>query len=190
MTRPRLVLGLTGPNAAGKGEVAAHLVTRGFTYHSLSDVLREECARAGEEPTRDHLIERGNALRAAEGPGALALRIRPRLGVRDLVDSIRNPAEVECLRGERGFVLVGVDAPVAIRFDRARRRGRAGDGPTMEDFLAKEARENSADPARQQLARTFSMADHSLINDGSIEHLRERVDALLARLEGAASPQS
>ena len=39
-----LVIGLTGPNAAGKGEVANHLEARGFRLHSLSDIVREEAA--------------------------------------------------------------------------------------------------------------------------------------------------
>ena len=36
------LIGLTGTNAAGKGEAAAFLGTRGYAYLSLSDVLREE----------------------------------------------------------------------------------------------------------------------------------------------------
>jgi dephospho-CoA kinase len=36
-----LVLGLTGANAAGKGEVASYLRDRGFAVHSLSDVIRD-----------------------------------------------------------------------------------------------------------------------------------------------------
>jgi len=183
----RLIIGLTGPNAAGKGEVAARLVSRGFTYHSLSDVLRDELLEAGREPSRDNLIEAGNALRAAGGAGVLAERVRRRLGGRDLVDSIRNPAEVEVLRGEAGFVLIGVEAPVEVRFARARRRGRPGDGPTLADFEAREARENSADPSRQQLARTFAMADHTLINDGTLEELHRKVDGLVVRLAGAGT---
>ena len=70
-----LVIGLTGPNAAGKGEVAAHLATLGFDIHSLSDVVREEAARQGLPPDRVHLIRVGNELRRREGPGALAQRI-------------------------------------------------------------------------------------------------------------------
>ena len=93
-----MVIGLTGPNAAGKGEVAAWLVSRGYTYHSLSDVLREELERRSLPPTRENLIAVGNELRAAEGAGALVARIGARLTGSDVVDSIRNPSEVEALR--------------------------------------------------------------------------------------------
>jgi dephospho-CoA kinase len=178
-----MIIGITGPNAAGKGEVAAYLVGKGFAYHSLSDVLREELVRRGVAPTRENLIAIGNELRAAAGPGVLADRIRPRIDAKDVVDSIRNPAEVEVLRRLAGFVLIGVDAPLEVRFSRAVARGRAGDGPTLEEFRAREARENSPDPSRQQLARTFAMADHTVSNEGSLEDLHHRVEGLLRRIE-------
>ena len=178
-----MIIGITGPNAAGKGEVAACLVAKGFAYHSLSDVLRDELDRAGLAPTRENLIACGNRLRAEHGPGALAQRILPRLGARDVVDSIRNPAEVEELRERAGFVLIGVDASIEERFRRAVSRGRPGDGPTFEEFRDREARENSPDPTRQQLARTFAMADHTLANDGTLEDLHRRVRDLMRRLE-------
>ncbi|MGH9866968.1 MAG: AAA family ATPase [Candidatus Polarisedimenticolia bacterium] len=182
-----MIIGITGPNAAGKGEVASWFVAQGFVYHSLSDVLREELDRAGLPPTRENLIARGNELRARHGAGVLAERILPRLTGRDVVDSIRNPAEVQVLRGRADFILLGVDAPLEERFLRAVSRGRPGDGPTLEEFRAKEARENSPDETRQQLARTFAMADHTLANDGTLEDLRGRVGALADQLLRAAS---
>ena len=174
-----MIIGLTGPNAAGKGEVAAWLVARGFTYHSLSDVLRDELTRRRLDPTRENLIAVGNELRAASGPGVLAAMIATKLTGRDAVDSIRNPAEVLVLRQQKGFRLVGVTAPLPLRFERAQARGRPGDGFSLAVFAAKEARENSPDPSRQQLAATFKMADHTLDNDGSLEDLHQKVERLL-----------
>lgn len=178
-----MIIGLTGPNAAGKGEVAALLVARRMAYHSLSDVLREELSRRGVAPTRENLIAVGNELRATGGAGVLAELIRPRLTGRDVVDSIRNPAEVDVLRRIPGFLLLGVDAPMEVRFARAVARGRSGDGPTLEEFRAKEARENSPDRTRQQLAATFAMAARTVRNDGTLAQLAQRVDEILAELE-------
>jgi len=177
-----LVLGLTGPNAAGKGEVAAHLRRLGFALHSLSDVVREEAAARGLPPEREHLIRVGNELREAGGAGVLARRILARLGRRDVVDSIRNPAEVEVLRRIEGFVLVGVRAPLALRFRRSTERGRPGDPATLEEFRRREAQENSVDPTAQRLAATFALADRILDNDGGLEELRRGVERLVADL--------
>lgn len=202
-----MIVGLTGPNAAGKGEVARVLRERGFAYHSLSDVVREEATARGLDHSRENLIRVGNELRARSGPGVLAERIAamlaretgpPRLpgarfdaeiatGPGDgaptaadvIVDSIRSPAEVEVLRRLPGFVLLGVDAPIAVRFERSSARGRIGDGATFEEFVRKEALENTNDPAAQQLAQALALADLVLDNAGTLEALRAKVTAAL-----------
>lgn len=176
------MLGLTGANAAGKGEVAAYLRQLDFVVHSLSDVVREEAAALGLPPEREHLIRVGNRLRESGGAGVLARRILPRLGRRDAVDSIRNPAEVEVLREVAGFVLIGVKAPVDLRFRRSTDRGRPGDPATLEEFHLREAQENSDDPIAQRLAATFELADRVLDNDAGLDELHRRVERLVDEL--------
>ncbi len=181
-----LVLGVTGPNAAGKGEVSDYLRTLGFVVHSLSDIVREESAARGLPPEREHLIRIGTLLREQQGPGVLAERLIPRLGAKDVVDSIRNPAEVERLRKVPGFVLIGVDAPAELRFARSRLRARPGDPQSLAEFTQRERQENSANPAGQQLRATFELADRVLLNDGDLDDLRLKVDEIL-RSFGASS---
>lgn len=77
-----MIIGLTGKNASGKGEVAKFLQERGFHFLSLSDVLREELRRRRMGLTRDHLTRVGNELREKYGPSVLAERI-----LRSLTDS-------------------------------------------------------------------------------------------------------
>jgi len=181
---PPLVLGLTGSNAAGKGEVAEHLHRHGFSVHSLSDVVREETLARGLDPDRVHLIRIGNELRRIRGPGILAERILDRLGRRDVVDSIRNPAEVSVLRDIPHFVLIGVVAPVEVRFRRALSRARPGDPQTLDEFRQRESQENTSDPNAQRLDATLELADHVVTNAGSLDELREELDALVADLDG------
>ena len=76
----KIVLGLTGANAAGKGEVADYLNSRGFTLYSLSNIVREEAKARSLPPKREHLIAVGNELRRDGGPSVLADRLIPRLG--------------------------------------------------------------------------------------------------------------
>jgi dephospho-CoA kinase len=117
----------------------------------------------------------GVRLRTEGGTGALAERILPRLGRWAVVDSIRNPGEVAVLRRLPRFFLVGVDAPQALRFDRSVRRGRLGDGATLEEFAAKEARENATSEAGQQLVATLALADAVIDNARTIRALRAAV---------------
>ncbi len=178
-------IGLTGPNASGKGEVAAYLEREhGFHCRSLSDVIREEARRRGQEPVRGVLIPLGNELRGRHGPGALAELILPQLEPPALVDSIRNPAEVEVLRGLEGFVLISVAAPEDVRFERSLARNRTGDPQSLEEFREREAQENTRDPAAQQLTATAALADIVVLNDADLSDLGGRLEALLSELGG------
>ena len=90
-----MIIGLTGPNASGKGEAANYLKSKGFIYHSLSDILREEARNRKIELVRENLINLGNELRRKNGPSFLAQCVIKRLTKTEnhIVDSIRNPAE-------------------------------------------------------------------------------------------------
>src|SRR4051812_48411507 len=108
-----MIIGLTGKNASGKGEVSAYLKQRGFTYHSLSDVLRDELRRRRKSITRNNLIFLGNNLRVEFGPSVLADKILKRIedDHHCVIDSFRNPEEVKAFRrGHREFRLISVDA--------------------------------------------------------------------------------
>ncbi len=129
--------------------------------------MREQATRSGLDHTRDNLIRIGVEMRETGGAGALARHVLPRLPRRAVVDSIRNPGEVEVLRGLGAFVLLGIDAPLPMRFDRSLRRGRTGDGASLDEFAAKERRENSTTEAGQQLLRTLALSDAVVVNDAT-----------------------
>ena len=175
---PRLI-GLTGTNGAGKGEAAAFLRNKGYACFSLSDILREKLREDGLEPSRDHLIAKGNALRRQGGPDILARLVMERVRERAVIDSIRNPSEVAYLRNQPGFLLVGIDAPAALRFGRLQKRGRNESARTLEEFIRKEGEENSGDPDGQQLRKCLAMADVLIFNDGPLEELHRRLEEVL-----------
>jgi hypothetical protein len=164
--------------------VARLLGLRGFTYHSLSDIVREEALARGRTTGRDDLIATGNELRRTGGAGILAQKILGRLSGKSLVDSVRNPSEVDVLRTLPHFVLLGVTAPLQVRFRRAASRPGRGDAVgSPEAFAAKEAEENTGDPTAQRLDATFARADRVLVNDAGLRDLEVRLDALLKELE-------
>jgi dCMP deaminase len=177
-------IGVAGLNGSGKSEVVRFLEQRSFHAVSLSDVIRADLARDGLEPTRDHMIERGRLLRERHGLGVLAER-----ATRDLppdrhhvIDSIRHPAEVEALRAAGGFTLLWIDASIDERFARSRRRGRAGDGASLEEFQALEARELDSPASGQQLVRVQALADIVIVNNGDLAALHAELQQLLQQL--------
>ena len=180
-----MIIGLTGTNGAGKTVVSDYLRSRGFEFHSLSDAIRAEIRERGEEITRSRLIEVGNELREKHGAGVLAERI---LAVVEsdhnyVIDSIRNPHEVEVLRRRPDFRLLALEADARLRFERSRLRGRENAPETLEQFLAEEARELGSDnPAGQQLVATRKLADLCVTNNGTIEELHRRLDEVIPPL--------
>jgi len=176
-----MIIGLTGPNASGKGEAANYIKSKGFIYYSLSDILREEAKKQGIEPLRENLIKLGNDLRQEKGASILALRLTGELSKKGnyIVDSIRNPGEVEALKKIPGFIMVGIDAPLEKRFERSLKRKRPGDGETLKNFIEKENKENKKDAQNQQLKKCIGMADVIIVNDSSIEELYRKIDGAL-----------
>ncbi|HVB40901.1 MAG TPA: deaminase [Terriglobales bacterium] len=169
-----MVIGLTGNNGSGKTTLAEHLKAAGFYYLSLSDEIRAELEAEGVVPTRERMIERGNALRRQFGRAVLAERTRAR--IRDernyAVDSIRHPDEVRALRQLPNFHLLHIEAPLEVRYQRARERGDARVPASFEQFVALEKREQAGvDPEAQNLPACAELADATVVNDGTVAQL-------------------
>lgn len=175
-----MIIGLTGANASGKGEAASYLKSKGFAYYSLSDILREEAGNRNIKPTRENLIKLGNELREKKSPSVLADLIVKKIDKKTdcVIDSIRNPLEIETLRKLKGFTLIGVDAPVETRLKRAVARNRPGDPKTLEEFIEKESQENISSSTNQQLDNCLKLADILIINDSTIENLHKKIDMI------------
>ncbi|UCE42551.1 MAG: AAA family ATPase [Candidatus Aminicenantes bacterium] len=179
MKKKATIIGLTGTNGAGKGEVASFFVEKGYAYFSLSDVIREELQKENQEITRDNLIRMGNFMRRQFSPDILARRLAKKIQGKTVIDSIRNPKEVEFFRNQKNFMLLAIDAPVELRFKRVKRRGRMESVSNLQEFLAKEAEEMGTEKNNQQLLICMDMADHTIINGGTLEDLRNKLEEFL-----------
>ena len=179
-----MLIGLTGRNASGKGEVAKYLGTKSFYYYSLSDVIREEVRRRGLPMSRETLINTGNELRDQGGPAVLAERILEKIedDKHYVIDSIRNHHEVEALRKAKNFKLIRVDAPIGLRFERLSLRAREGDPITFDRFVELELREVEGGENSQNLSKVEALSDYTVLNDGALESLYSQVDELFQKI--------
>lgn len=180
-----MIIGLTGRNASGKGEAAEFLKSKGFYYHSLSDVIREEVQKRGEEVTRDTLVAVGRDLRSRNGGGILAEEIVRRLEADKnyVVDSFRHPEEVQAFRRLPGFYLISVEASPEVRFKRIQERGRESDPSKIEDFRLLEEKESTRrSPEGQDLTGTEALADFRVRNEGSLPELHDSLAKLIQDL--------
>ncbi|MCL2485819.1 MAG: AAA family ATPase [Endomicrobia bacterium] len=181
-----MIIGFTGSYCSGKDTVAEYIVeTYGYGHYSLSDVIRHIMKGEGIEPTRENLIAFGTNLRLQNGNGVLAKKVLE-LMQEDrnyCITSIRHPDEISELRKRKDFVLINVDAPQSVRFERMKKRQRPGDPETLEKFIELEKRESQSSGSGQQLAKTAEMADIIFINDSNdIETLKHNVDKLLKQI--------
>ncbi|MBI4210035.1 MAG: AAA family ATPase [Candidatus Diapherotrites archaeon] len=180
-----IVIGITGKYCAGKTIVCDYLKSKSFYYKSLSEELRSLLEKQGIEPTRENLIKEGNRLREKHGNNYLARLVANGMSTDKnyVVDSLRNPDEINEIARAGNFHMWNVSAGESGRFERILRRGREGDPKTMDDFKRFEAAESGSSKASaQQLDKCAEMAEHTIENDGTLAELFEKVDSLLLHL--------
>ena len=181
-----MIIGLTGPNCSGKSEIANILKEKGYKYYSCSDVIREECEKRNLEKSRENLICVGNEMRNNFGANILAKMILEKINEDRknnyeffIVDSIRNPVEVDELRTDKEFTLLGINAPIEIRYERAIKRGRIESVKNFYDFKQMEDKENTENPNSQQLDKVYKMSDKYIFNDGTVDDLNQKLEFAL-----------
>jgi dephospho-CoA kinase len=183
-------IGLTGPLASGKGEVAGWLKTQGFDYISLSDMVREALRKEEIEETRENLMMIGNGLREKEGAGVLGKRVKEKILSFDekknwVIDGIRNPAEIEELREMKNFFLLAIVAPKNILIERVKNRKRGSDPMSEEEIEKKLNREwgIGEPPEGQQVGACIGESDFFYLNEKSLDELFLFMDNLLKTIK-------
>ena len=181
----RIVIGLVGGPATGKGEISRLLAKKGFYRFSLSDVLRELARVKGLPVTRRNLTDIANNLRAKKSPDYLALEAVKRLKKLNkekiVIESIRHPEEVKTLQRELGAFIIGVRMPLEKRWDLIRERARTGDPKTHSEFLKLIESEEGGKGADTNIQVGFALdgCDVIIENNSSIEDLDGKVIKIL-----------
>lgn len=181
------VLAFVGAPAAGKTEAASVAMEMGIPVITMGDVIRGELRRRGLPLSDENAGRIANELRAREGMDAIAKRCIPLIkGIKDVeekkakkvivIDGIRGIAEVETFKKEFGtdFVLVRIDAPLILRYERIKTRGRGDDLLSIEEFKEREEREN-----RWGMGEAMKKADKVVENEGSLEEFKEEIKRIL-----------
>ncbi len=174
-----MIIGLSGTFASGKDTLAQHLVQKyNFLHISTGDMVRAVAESEYGNTERPTLLRTANELRRKRGPGVLAELALERyeelkgsyIGV--IVSGVRSLGEANIIQAKAG-IIVFVDAPVEIRYERIKSRHRANEEQlSFEEFVKSEElemRANHDDPAVQDIAGIRLLADINVSNDGDIE---------------------
>jgi dephospho-CoA kinase len=194
------IIGFVGLPGSGKGEASQIARQHGLAVVVMGDVIRQEAVRQCLEPTDQNLGRIGNALRAAEGPDAVAkITFEWALATgKDVVvvDGLRSQEEADFFRAHADeFHLIEVCAPAKDRLKWLAARGRPDDPGRIissdqePDSLAAAALEQRE--CREMgwgMCEAMKVADMKLRNDCSLEDFRTDVKRLLGLLvAGTAS---
>lgn len=176
----RKVIAVVGPIASGKGALIELLKEQGYAYVSLSDVVREKTNAWGLSLTRKNLQDVGDKLRKQFHPAILAELATHSLKHTSgnfVVDSVRNPAEVEYLKKHFHALVIGVTASPQKRFEMMKKRGREWDPQTWEAFKQAEERDRGLgqDSFGQQVEKCLKMADMVIDNNGTLQDFQENL---------------
>ncbi len=181
-----MIIGLTGTIGSGKSSIASYLKNKGFQYITISDIIREEAIKKGIFIQRKELQDLGNQMRKLKGNNYWAQRVIKKISQDEnwIIDGIRNLGEVEELKKLENFILVGIDAPEELRLIRAKRRNSekvSSDPKDIEELKHLEARDRGiGEPDYgQQVLKCLQIAEHTIINDKSLEELHNRIDQIL-----------
>jgi dephospho-CoA kinase len=164
-----MIIGITGYNGAGKTIVAEEIARLwGYTHLSARAYLNEQLYHLlGREPSRMELYEHANEIRKSEGPTGLFDRMlkTTQPNSKFVIESVRCPGEIKLLK-DKGGKLIGIDAPLDLRFARAILRASGTDKKTFEQFVHEEQLEaKNTDPNMQNISECMRRADAVLQND-------------------------
>ncbi len=183
-----MIIGLVGTISSGKDTVA-EIISKKLNYpiFSFSDILAEELKKRNIELTRKNFQDIGDELRKKYGSHVISkMIIEKSSGDNIIMNGFRNPDEINYVKKlkEKNFILIGVDAPPKLRFERMLKRGRTADLNTFDDFLEKEKRDMGGENLEygQRVKDCMEMRDELIINDGSFEQLEKKVDELIKKL--------
>ena len=181
--KPMKVVSVVGMAGAGKSEVSGVFEENGFTRIRFGDVTDEEMEKRGLVPSEESERLVRELLREEQGPAAYAKlnlpRIEQTLKSADVViDGLYSWEEFIYLKGRYGedFYLVAVWSSPKTRYERL--TARSSRRLTLEEAASRDRAEI------ENIAKggPIAMADFTIINESSLEHLREQAERIIASL--------
>jgi len=183
-------VGVVGQIAVGKGVLVEYLTKKlGFVSFSLSSILHQELKKKNiNEFTRKTLQDMGDQLRKRYGDDVLARRaievLKKEKENHVVIEGIRNPGEIEFLKKNPAFVLIGVKANRELRFKRLLNRAKPWDPRTFSDFVKIDRRDLGVgqNKSGQQVGKCLAYCDYVLTNNKDKKDFERKVKELMKKI--------
>ena len=184
MKKKKIVIGLTGQIACGKGVIKKFLISEyQASDYRFSTILRDVLIRLHFEQSRANIQKMSTLLRQVFGEDILANVMAQDIKNDDhhfiVIDGIRRLADIKYLREIPGFFLVSVEASEELRHQRVieRNENPGDDKKTFADFLKDQEAESES-----EIPNTMAAADYVIKNDGSWDHLWDQIHDLVKKI--------
>lgn len=172
---PEVVVGISGPIAAGKTTAAKILEGWGFRYSRFSEIIAQDAVARGmpiDRSTLQALGEEAHASRFGQRRLQNALAMLVGSARRIVVDGLRHPEDRAFLDERWGYAAIHVH--ISAHEEVRALRYAAKPGETMEAFYAAEAHR-----VEQNVSRLEDLADVILTNAGTIPELTSQLGTLI-----------
>lgn len=164
------IVGISGTSASGKDTAAEHLEDRGYLLVATGQVVRGEAMRLFGSTDQYLLRKAGHELRQRLGGGAICIAAIEQYQEKQenykgvVVSGIKALAPAQTIK-DLGGLLVFVDAPTEVRYQRQVGRARIGESSSYEEFVRFEEEEFSGQLATGQNARGIQEISDVIINN-------------------------
>lgn len=185
-----MLVGVVGQIASGKGVLVDYLVKKlGFSSFSLSSIIHDELKKKGVVNFDRTLLQNiGDNLRKKYGSDILVKRalkkIKQTRKKHYVIEGIRNPAEVEYLKKQDNFFLIGIKAKRTLRFNRLLKRKKPWDPKKWSDFIKVDRRDLGIGQTDQgqQVSKCLAYCDYVLTNNGKRSEFEKKIERLIKRI--------
>lgn len=177
-----IVVCIVGQPGSGKDTLASFLEKKkDFSHISTGNIIREEMRKKNIPIDRENMrIFSQNRRRDVGNSYPANIAVEKIIG-NTVISGPRNTEENQVFKDKFGknFMLVAVDAPIKVRYERIKKgRGRTGDDILFDEFKAQEEAELCSET--HDLSKLLSMADYVIDNSGTEENMFAEMNHILA----------
>jgi dephospho-CoA kinase len=179
----KLVIGVAGMPGSGKSVVVDSARSLDYDVVAMGDVVRQETLKRGLDLTSQNVGQVMLQLREEGGNYVIAQKciskIQKQSSPKVIVDGLRSLCEVDIFKEHFAkFTLLAIHASPETRFKRLSSRHRSDDPAEWESFHERDIRELGVG-----LGNVIAMSEQLIVNDNSLEHVKEKVKESLNRIE-------
>ncbi|KKP68692.1 MAG: hypothetical protein UR66_C0004G0092 [Candidatus Moranbacteria bacterium GW2011_GWE1_35_17] len=179
----KIILGIAGEIAAGKGTVAKYLVDNyGASTHRFSTALRDVAKRMYLEESRENLQKISTLMRDGFDEDILSMVIYKDVEKDSheiiAIDGVRRMSDIVFLEKIPEFKLIYVETDLKTRYERITKRDEnVDDGEkTFDEFKKDNKRE-----AETQIKYLKDEVAFVIDNNGTLEELYAQIDAIIKK---------